>query len=156
MLMTIHTFNCIDAHTCGNPVRLVAKGGPQLQGDSMSAKRQDFLANHDWVRTALMFEPRGHDMMSGSFFFPPQDALNDVAVLFIETSGCLPMCGHGLIGTITILIEEKLVLPKEKGILRVETPAGLIALSTSKIKMAALMPFVSLMWRAIWLIKVWS
>jgi 4-hydroxyproline epimerase len=54
-----------------------------------------------------MFEPRGHDMMSGSILYPPHDAQNDVAVLFIETSGCLPMCGHGTIGTITIAIEEK-------------------------------------------------
>lgn len=59
-----------------------------------------------------MFEPRGHDMMSGSILYPPSDPTNDVAVLFIETSGCLPMCGHGLIGTITIAIEEGLIVPK--------------------------------------------
>ena len=68
-----------------------------------------------------MYEPRGHDMMSGSFYFDPHDEENDVAILFIETSGCLPMCGHGLIGAVTILLEEQLVKPKTKGRLRVET-----------------------------------
>lgn len=119
-------FHCIDAHTCGNPVRLVKEGGPVLQGKNMSEKRQHFLREYDWIRTGLMFEPRGHDMMSGSILYPPHDPANDVAVLFIETSGCLPMCGHGTIGTITIGIEEGLIKPKTDGIVRMETPAGLI------------------------------
>lgn len=120
------TFFCIDAHTCGNPVRLVAGGGPTLKGNSMSEKRQHFLREYDWIRTGLMFEPRGHDMMSGSILYPPHDPENDVAVLFIETSGCLPMCGHGTIGTITIAIEEGLIQPKIPGIVRMEAPAGLV------------------------------
>ena len=128
-MSSITKFICIDGNTAGNPVRVVMSPTPKLEGNTMIEKRIHFLKEFDWIRKGLMFEPRGHDMMSGSFFFPPQDASNDVAVLFIETSGCLPMCGHGLIGTITILIEEKLVLPKEKGILRVETPAGLIIAS---------------------------
>jgi len=121
-----HIFHCIDAHTCGNPVRLVKEGGPVLQGKNMSEKRQHFLKEYDWIRTGLMFEPRGHDMMSGSILYPAHDPENDVAVLFIETSGCLPMCGHGTIGTITIGIEEGLIKPKVEGIVRMETPAGLI------------------------------
>ena len=120
------TFFCIDAHTCGNPVRLVAGGGPILKGNSMSEKRQHFLREFDWIRKGLMFEPRGHDMMSGSILYPPHDPDNDVAVLFIETSGCLPMCGHGTIGTITIAMEEGLIIPKTPGIIRMEAPAGLI------------------------------
>lgn len=120
------TFFCIDAHTCGNPVRLVAGGGPQLQGSNMSEKRQHFLKEYDWIRKGLMFEPRGHDMMSGSILYPPHNPENDVAVLFIETSGCLPMCGHGTIGTITIAIEEGLIQPKTPGVIRMETPAGLV------------------------------
>src|SRR5213595_1391623 len=123
------TFFCIDAHTCGNPVRLVAGGGPVLEGANMSEKRQHFLREYDWIRKGLMFEPRGHDMMSGSILYPPHDSVNDVAVLFIETSGCLPMCGHGTIGTITIGIEEGLIVPKTKGIVRMETPAGLVTVS---------------------------
>lgn len=120
------TFFCIDAHTCGNPVRLVAGGGPILKGNSMSEKRQQFLREFDWIRKGLMFEPRGHDMMSGSILYPPHNPDNDVAVLFIETSGCLPMCGHGTIGTITIAVEEGLIKPKTPGIIRMEAPAGLI------------------------------
>ncbi len=120
------TFFCIDAHTCGNPVRLVAGGGPFLEGKNMSEKRQHFLREFDWIRKGLMFEPRGHDMMSGSILYPPSDSENDIAVLFIETSGCLPMCGHGTIGTVTIAIEEGLVVPKKDGVLNIEVPAGLI------------------------------
>jgi 4-hydroxyproline epimerase len=120
------TFHCVDAHTCGNPVRLVADGGPGLEGNNMSEKRQHFLKEYDWIRKGLMFEPRGHDMMSGSILYPPHNPDNDVAVLFIETSGCLPMCGHGTIGTITIAIEEGLIQPKVPGIVRMEAPAGLV------------------------------
>ncbi|MEO5781703.1 MAG: 4-hydroxyproline epimerase [Ginsengibacter sp.] len=119
-------FNCIDAHACGNPVRLVKEGGPVLHGNNMSEKRQHFLKEYDWIRKGLMFEPRGHDMMSGSILYPPHDPQNDIAVLFIETSGCLPMCGHGTIGTITIAIEEGLFTPKIPGIVRMESPAGLV------------------------------
>ena len=120
------TFFCIDAHTCGNPVRLVAGGGPLLEGRNMSEKRQHFMREYDWIRKGLMFEPRGHDMMSGSILYPPSDPANDIGVLFIETSGCLPMCGHGTIGTVTIAIEHGLVIPKRPGFLNLEVPAGLV------------------------------
>lgn len=124
--MASNKFFCVDAHTCGNPVRLVAEGAPRLQGLTMMDKRLHFLAEFDWIRKGLMFEPRGHDMMSGSILYPPHDPENDVGVLFIETSGCLPMCGHGTIGTVTIAIQEGLVIPKTPGFLRLETPAGLV------------------------------
>jgi 4-hydroxyproline epimerase len=94
----------------------------------MSEKRLHFLREFDWIRKGLMFEPRGHDMMSGSILYPPTNPENDMAVLFIETSGCLPMCGHGTIGTVTIAIEEGLIVPKIPGRLRLETPAGLVTI----------------------------
>jgi 4-hydroxyproline epimerase len=119
-----HTFFCVDGHTCGNPVRLVAGGAPALRGATMSERRRDFLARHDWVRTALMFEPRGHDVMSGSILYPPTTPDGDVGVLFIEVSGCLPMCGHGTIGTVTMALEHGLVAPREPGRLLLDTPAG--------------------------------
>ena len=125
-------FDCIDAHTAGNPVRLVKGPRPNLMGKNIMEKRLHFLREFDWIRKGLMFEPRGHDMMSGSFYFEPSDPENDVAILFIETSGCLPMCGHGLIGAMTILLEEKLIHPKVEGKVRVETPAGLVKVSYSK------------------------
>ena len=120
------TFFFFFVHTCGNPVRLVTSGHPHLYGDNMSEKRQDFLNNHDWIRTALMFEPRGHDMMSGSFLYPPCSQNADASILFIETSGCLPMCGHGTIGTITAGIESGLLKSNSKGKLIIDVPAGQI------------------------------
>jgi 4-hydroxyproline epimerase len=92
----------------------------------MIEKRAHFLADYDWIRTGLMFEPRGHDMMSGAILYPPTRDDCDVAVLFIETSGCLPMCGHGTIGTVTMALENGLVTPREPGKLRLDTPAGLV------------------------------
>ena len=124
--MAVHTFFCVDGHTCGNPVRLVAGGGPQLIGTNMVEKRAHFLAQFDWIRTGLMFEPRGHDMMSGAILYPPTRPDCDIAFLFIETSGCLPMCGHGTIGTVTMALERGLVTPREPGLLRIDTPAGLV------------------------------
>ncbi len=126
------TFFCIDAHTCGNPVRLVTSGHPHLKGETMSEKRLDFIENHDWIRQGLMFEPRGHDMMSGAFLYPPCSENSDASILFIETSGCLPMCGHGTIGTITAAIENGLLTPKNsrvdgKNTLTIDVPAGQVS-----------------------------
>jgi 4-hydroxyproline epimerase len=119
-----HTFFCIDGHTAGNPVRLVAGGAPLVRGNSMAERRIDFLERFDWIRTGLCFEPRGHDMMSGGFLYPPTQPDSDIGILFIETSGCLPMCGHGTIGMITFGLEHGLIVPRTPGRLRVEVPAG--------------------------------
>ncbi|MCE8545037.1 4-hydroxyproline epimerase [Ruegeria pomeroyi] len=124
--MTQFTFSCIDGHTCGNPVRVVTGGAPRLDGATMLERRAHFLAEFDWIRTGLMFEPRGHDQMSGSILYPPTREDCDVGVLYIETSGCLPMCGHGTIGTVTTAIEHGLVTPRVPGVLRLDTPAGLV------------------------------
>lgn len=124
--MARHTFACIDGHTCGNPVRVVRRGGPDLDGATMAAKRAQFIDAYDWIRTGLMFEPRGHDLMSGSILYPPTRTDCDVGVLFIETSGCLPMCGHGAIGLVTIAIEQQLVRPARVGVVRLDTPAGVV------------------------------
>jgi len=124
--VTRHTFFCLDGHTCGNPVRLVAGGGPLLDGASMSERRQHFIRDFDWIRTGLMFEPRGHDIMSGAILYPPTRADCDIGVLYIETTGCLPMCGHGTIGTVTFALEHGLVRPRTPGLLRLDTPAGLV------------------------------
>ncbi|MFT8720359.1 4-hydroxyproline epimerase [Acetobacter sp.] len=121
-----HTFFCIDGHTAGNPVRLVAGGAPLLRGATMSERRQDFLERFDWIRTGLCFEPRGHSMMSGGFFYPPTRDDTDAGILFIETSGCLPMCGHGTIGLVTFGLENGLLHPRTPGQLKLEVPAGII------------------------------
>jgi 4-hydroxyproline epimerase len=124
-----HTFSCIDGHTCGNPVRLVIGGGPFLAGATMSEKRQDFIARFDWVRRSLMFEPRGHDVMSGAILYPPLREDCDVAILYIEVTGCLPMCGHGTIGSVTFALEHGLVTPREEGVVALDAPAGKVTAS---------------------------
>ena len=121
-----HSFHCIDGHTCGNPVRLITSGAPDLIGETMSDKRMDFIRNHDWIRTALMFEPRGHDMMSGAFFYPPSTPDADASILFVETSGCLPMCGHGTIGAITLGLETGQLVPRDRNLVLLDAPAGRI------------------------------
>lgn len=120
------TFFCIDGHTAGNPVRLVSGGAPVLRGATMAERRLDFMERFDWIRTSLCFEPRGHDMMSGGFLYPPTNLDAEVGILFIETSGCLPMCGHGTIGIITFGLENGLIRPRTPGALDVEVPAGLL------------------------------
>lgn len=127
-----HVFECLDGHTCGNPVRLVTSGAPVLAGKTMSAKRQDFIRNHDWIRTSLMYEPRGHSIMSGAFLYEPTQADCDAAILFIEVSGCLPMCGHGTIGTVTMALENGLIKPQQAGKLRLDAPAGPVDVTYEK------------------------
>jgi 4-hydroxyproline epimerase len=81
--MPTHTLFCVDGHTCGNPVRMVAGGQPSLKGSTASERRLDFLAHCDWIRTGRCFEPRGHDMMSGSLLYPPT---RDSGRLFVPLS----------------------------------------------------------------------
>ncbi len=126
------TFFCIDAHTCGNPVRVVAGGAPALSGATMSERRQDFITRFDWIRRALMFEPRGHDMMSGAVLYPALRDDCDLGVVFIETTGCLPMCGHGAIGTVTVALEQGLVTPQTDGRLAIDAPAGRVAVEFTR------------------------
>ena len=126
--MNSHTFFCIDGHTCGNPVRLVAGGAPPLDGrhDERAAAAISCSASTGSA-PALMFEPRGHDMMSGSILYPPTRPDCDVGILFIETSGCLPMCGHGTIGTVTFAHRA---WPGDaaarEGVLQLDAPAGVV------------------------------
>ena len=127
--MTRSVFFCIDGHTGGNPVRLVAGGAPILRGATMNERRLDFMARFDWIRQGLMFEPRGHDMMSGGMLYPPLHEDSDFGILYIETTGCLPMCGHGTIGMVTFALENGLVTPRTEGRLRIEVPAGVLDLT---------------------------
>jgi proline racemase len=117
----------VDSHTEGMPTRVVLDGVGTIRGTSMLERRATFEAELDHLRTFLMFEPRGHAAMSGAILQPPTRDDADVAVLFIEVSGCLAMCGHGTIGVATVLVDEGLV-PVTEPITRVrlEVPAGLV------------------------------
>ena len=117
----------VDSHTEGMPTRVVTAGAPTLPGADMLERRAAFEASHDHLRTFLMFEPRGHAAMSGAILQPPTRPDADVAVLFIEVSGCLAMCGHGTIGVATVLVEERMVEVVEPVTrVRLEVPAGLV------------------------------
>jgi 4-hydroxyproline epimerase len=124
--MTRHVFNSIEGHTEGMPVRMVIAGAPALKGRTMSERREHFMADFDWIRRSLMLEPRGHSHMSGTIFYPPLRADSDFSLLFIETSGCLPMCGHATLGSITFALEAGLIEPKVPGTVVVDVPAGQI------------------------------
>lgn len=115
----------IDTHTGGNPTRTVTSGAPELIGSTMTEKMVYMRQNHDHFRRALMYEPRGHEVMSGCILTAPCDPTADIGVVYIETGGYLPMCGHDTIGVCTALIEGGL-FPADKTELRLDTPAGLV------------------------------
>jgi proline racemase len=122
-----HVFRTIESHTGGNPTRVVLSGVPPLVGETMLERMLDLEHRLDWIRTALMFEPRGHSVMSGCVLQPPCDPRADVGVIFIEASGYLPMCGHDTIGLCTILVETGAVAVTEPYTdIRLDTPAGLV------------------------------
>jgi len=115
----------IDTHTGGNPTRTITSGAPQLIGRTMMEKMVYMSEHHDDFRKALMFEPRGHEVMSGCVLTEPCNPNADVGIVFIETGGYLPMCGHDTIGVCTALIEGG-IFPQDKQILQLDTPAGLV------------------------------
>ncbi|MGH9105055.1 MAG: proline racemase family protein [Acidimicrobiales bacterium] len=122
--------NAVDSHTEGMPTRVVTSGVGELPGTTMAARRQYIMNEREDLRTLLMHEPRGHGAMSGTILQQPTRPDADVGVVFIEVSGCLPMCGHGTIGTATVLVETGMVPVKEPvTVVRFDTPAGLVEAS---------------------------
>ncbi|TYA10191.1 proline racemase [Paenibacillus faecis] len=115
----------IDTHTGGNPTRTVTSGAPELIGRTMTEKMVYMSEHYDHFRQALMLEPRGHEVMSGCILTAPCDARADLGVVFIETGGYLPMCGHDTIGLCTALVEGG-IYPVSKDVIRLDTPAGLV------------------------------
>jgi len=119
--------HAVDSHTEGMPTRVVTGGVGVLPGATMMERRQWFMENSDDLRTLLMYEPRGHASMSGAILQPPTRPDADYGVLYIEVSGCLPMCGHGTIGVATVLVETGMVAVTEPvTTIRLDTPAGLV------------------------------
>jgi proline racemase len=124
-------FTAVDSHTEGMPTRVITSP-IALPGQTMADRRRYLMSERDDLRTLLMCEPRGHSAMSGAIVQPPTRPDADVGVVFIEVSGCLPMCGHGTIGTATVLVETGLVPVKEPVTeIRIETPAGLVHASVA-------------------------
>jgi proline racemase len=120
-------FAAVDSHTEGMPTRVITGGVGPIPGASMLERKLHFEAELDDLRLLLMREPRGHGAMSGAILQPPARAEADWGVLFIEVSGCLPMCGHGTIGVATVLVETGMVRVTEpETVVRLDTPAGLV------------------------------
>jgi proline racemase len=125
-------FSAVDSHTEGMPTRVITSGPGVLPGATMFERMRYLVSERDDLRTLLMYEPRGHAAMSGAILQPPSRANADVGVVFIEVSGCLPMCGHGTIGTATVLVEMGMVAVKEPvTLIRLDTPAGLVEASVA-------------------------
>ena len=120
-------FHAVDSHTEGMPTRVITGGVGVLPGDTMLERKLRFERERDWVRTLLMHEPRGHGAMSGAILQPPCREDADWGVLFIEVSGCLPMCGHGTIGVATVLVETgRVEVTEPETVIRLDVPAGLV------------------------------
>ncbi|MEC0256710.1 proline racemase family protein [Paenibacillus lautus] len=115
----------VDTHTGGNPTRTVTSGAPELIGRTMTEKMVYMSEHYDHFRRALMLEPRGHEVMSGCILTPPCDRRADIGVVFIESGGYLPMCGHDTIGLCTALLEGG-IYPESKSVIKLDTPAGLV------------------------------
>jgi proline racemase len=123
----LRTIRAVDSHTEGMPTRVVLDGIGEIPGDTMNERRLHFMTHLDHLRHFLMDEPRGHPAMSGAILQRPTRADCDWGVVYIEVSGCLPMCGHGTIGLATVLVEERLVEVVEPvTTIRLDTPAGLV------------------------------
>jgi proline racemase len=120
-------FSAVDSHTEGMPTRVITGGVPAIPGGTMLERKLRFEAEHDDLRQLLMHEPRGHEAMSGAILQPPTRPDADWGVLYIEVSGCLPMCGHGTIGVATVLVEMGMVeITEPETTIRLDTPAGLV------------------------------
>ncbi|MGT2427296.1 proline racemase family protein [Amnibacterium kyonggiense] len=126
-MIPIRSIVAVDSHTEGMPTRVVVDGVGEIPGSTMNEKRLHFMAHLDHLRHFLMDEPRGHAAMSGAILQPPTRDDCDWGVVYIEVSGCLPMCGHGTIGVATVLVEQRLVEVVEPvTTIRLDTPAGLV------------------------------
>lgn len=126
-MRTSRVYHAVDSHTEGMPTRVITGGVGTLPGATMAERRTWFMERGDELRQLLMFEPRGHASMSGAILQPPTRPDCDWGVLYIEVSGCLPMCGHGTIGVATVLVETGMVEVVEPvTTIRLDTPAGLI------------------------------
>jgi trans-L-3-hydroxyproline dehydratase len=117
----------IDAHTGGEPFRVIVDGFPELKGDTILEKRRYARENYDHLRTALMWEPRGHADMYGCILTPPSSPDADFGILFIHNEGFSTMCGHGIIGIATVVLETGMLpMTAPTTTIKIDSPAGSI------------------------------
>lgn len=117
--------NVVDAHTAGEPIRIVTSGLPLIKGETMLERLEWFEKNLDEVRNLIMREPRGHRDMFGCVITPPASQDGDFGVLFTHTTGQATMCGHGTIGVAKVALETGIVPAVEgENLVRIDTPAG--------------------------------
>ena len=122
-----HVITTIDSHTMGESTRIITKGFPRLNGNSMMEKKLDLEQHYDMYRRALMLEPRGHRDMFGAVLTEPTRPEADFGVIFLDNNGCLNMCGHGSIGVATAAVETSLVnISEPYTTVVLDSPAGLI------------------------------
>lgn len=127
MLQFDRIITTIDAHTAGEPLRIITAGLPLIPGDTILEKRRHMAANHDYLRKLLMLEPRGHSGMYGCIVTPPTTEDGDFGVLFLHNEGYSTMCGHGIIAVTKVALEIGLVEGQEgENTVRIDSPAGRI------------------------------
>jgi proline racemase len=137
-MRSTHVYHAVDSHTEGMPTRVITGGVGVIPGATMADRRLHFMEHMDDIRTLLMYEPRGHSAMSGAILQPPTRPDADWGVVYIEVSGCLPMCGHGTIGVATVLVETGMVpVTSPVTTIRLDTPAGLVEARVSVVDGAA-------------------
>lgn len=123
----IKSIHAIDSHTMGEPTRILVSGIPTIKGKTMYEKKVYLEQNMDYIRTAIMHEPRGHRNMFGSIITQPTNEDVDLGIIFMDGGGYLNMCGHGSIGAATVAVETGMVQVTEPYTnLVLEAPAGLI------------------------------
>jgi trans-L-3-hydroxyproline dehydratase len=122
-----HRITTIDAHTAGEPLRVITSGYPDLPGSTILAKRRYAREHYDYLRTALMWEPRGHADMYGCIITEPERPSSDLGVLFLHNEGYSTMCGHGIIGLAKVGLDTGLIdIPGDNPVIKMDTPAGLV------------------------------
>jgi proline racemase len=125
MIKFKHYINCIDAHTAGEPLRIITSGLPPIHGKTILKKRKYMLENYDHLRKLIMLEPRGHSGMYGCILVPPVTEDGDFGVLFTHNEGLSSMCGHGIIGVTKVVLETGMMPAKEGvNIVKIDSPAG--------------------------------
>lgn len=125
MISFKHYINCIDAHTAGEPLRIITSGLPPIHGKTILEKRDYMLKNYDHLRKMIMLEPRGHSGMYGCILVPAVTEDGDFGVLFTHNEGLSSMCGHGIIGVTKVVLDTGMMTAKEgENVVKIDTPAG--------------------------------